>query len=469
MRRVEKVNAIALGVIIWIVLILSALQLTGFNLDFYVEQYASRDTAEEIGVSSQDLMIATEVLLDYTSGKREDMIVEVEVNGTVQPFFNQKEIHHMLDVRILYLNVIQLRNILLIFALINIFALIAFNRKSTISILQFGLKWVSIGLGSIIVALAAFAIIDFDAFWTAFHKVLFTNDLWLLDPYTDNLINMVPERFFIDLILMIAVHFTLAMLTLFTLLQGIKDKGINQNMLKVIAVITMTIDHVGYFLFPEIRELRIIGRIAYPIFTYLFAISYRFSHDRKALLIRLSIFAILGHGLIYAAGQRGFYNILFLFILGWFAFWIIDQKKDILLSIVGLGILATIAEMGGVDYGAYGIVTLVIFYVFHDQKLKQFGAFTLLTFLFSFQWLIVRLINDSTYWSNLPQIFSRGIYSLTGSFPQIFAVLALIPLALYIYKVPKNKTSLVYKANQYFYYAYYPIHFAILAYIHYHL
>jgi len=468
MRLVEKVNAIALGVIIWIVLILSSLQLTGFNLDFYVEQYASRGTAAEIGVSQQDLMHVTEVLLDYTSGKRDDLIVEVEVNGTVQPFFNQREIDHMVDVRILYLGVIQLRNILLIFALANIFALMAFNRKSTISILQFGLKWVSIGLGTIIVALAAFAIIDFDAFWTAFHKVLFTNDLWLLDPYTDNLINMVPERFFIDLILMIAVHFTMAMLTLFTLLQGLKDKGINQNMLKVIAVITMTIDHVGYFLFPEIRELRIIGRIAYPIFTYLFAMSYRFSHDRKALLIRLSIFAVLGHGLIYAAGQRGFYNILFLFILGWFAFWIIDQKKDFILTSVGIAVLAFIAEVGGVDYGAYGIVTLVIFYTFNGRQLIQFGAFALLTFLFSFQWLIERLISEPVYWTYLPQIFSRGIYSLTSSFPQLFAVLALIPLSLYIYKSPKDKTSLVYKANQYFYYAYYPIHFAILAYIHYH-
>jgi ABC-type antimicrobial peptide transport system permease subunit len=39
-------------------------------------------------------------------------------------------------------------------------------------------------------------------------------------------------------------------LSAFTILQAIKDKGINQNMLKVIAVITMTIDHVGYFMFP---------------------------------------------------------------------------------------------------------------------------------------------------------------------------------------------------------------------------
>lgn len=468
MRRVEKVNALALGLILWIVLVLSALQLTAFNLDFYREQYAHRDTAAYIGVSQNDLLTVTQVLLDYTSGVRDDMNVSVEVDGILEPYYNQREIDHMIDVRNLYLNVLQIRNILALFAVFNLAALMVFKRKLVVKELQFGLTWVSVALGTVLLVIGSFAVINFDAFWTAFHKVFFSNDLWLLDPNTDRLINMVPEGFFIDLIVMIATHFGLALLSIFTVLQAIKDKGINQNALKVIAVITMTIDHVGYFMFPEIRELRIIGRIAYPIFTYLFAMSYRYSGDKIKLLVRLTVFAVLGNALIMAAGATDFVNILFLFILGWFGFMAIDTLHNTALSVITIGFLAFIAETFGVDYGAYGILTLTIFYVCHDRKLLQYGLFSLLTILFSFQWLIVNLINVPGYASNLPYIFSRGIYSFTSYFPQIFAVMALIPIALYVYKAPKDKKAWTYTFNQYFYYFYYPIHFALLAYLHYH-
>ena len=41
--------------------------------------------------------------------------------------------------------------------------------------------------------------------------------------------------------------------------------------LKIIALLTMLIDHIGVLLFPDIAALRIIGRIAFPIFAYLIA------------------------------------------------------------------------------------------------------------------------------------------------------------------------------------------------------
>jgi len=468
MRLVEKVNGLALGLILWIVLVLSALQMTAFNLDFYREQYTHRATADLIGVSQNDLLTVTQVLLDYTSGVRSDMNVSVVVEGVDQPYYNQREIDHMVDVRNLYLNVIQIRNILALFAVFNLSLLVIFKRKLVVKELQFGLTWVSIALGSLLLVIGSFAVINFEAFWTAFHKIFFSNDLWLLDPNTDRLINMVPEGFFIDLIVMIVTHFGLALLSLFTLLQAIKDKGLNQNVLKVIAVITMTIDHVGYFMFPEIRELRIIGRMAYPIFTYLFALSYRFTGNKIKLLGRLTVFAVLGNAVIMAAGATDFVNILFLFILGWFAFMAIDSLQNTFLSVLTVALLAYVAEVMGVDYGAYGILTLTIFYTCHHKKWLQYGLFALLTVAFSAQWLIVNLINDPAYASNLPYIFSKGIYSFTSYFPQVFAILALIPISLYVYKAPKDKKAWSYTFNQYFFYVYYPLHFALLAYLHYH-
>ena len=59
----------------------------------------------------------------------------------------------------------------------------------------------------VVAAIAIFAALDFARFWTSFHHLFFTNDLWLLDPRTDVLIMMVPEQFFSDLVMRIIIRF----------------------------------------------------------------------------------------------------------------------------------------------------------------------------------------------------------------------------------------------------------------------
>lgn len=57
-------------------------------------------------------------------------------------------------------------------------------------------------------------------------------------------------------------------------------KIFNSFSLKIIAITTMTLDHVGYFLFPKIRILRIIGRISFPLFAYLCAEAMQYSKNK---------------------------------------------------------------------------------------------------------------------------------------------------------------------------------------------
>ena len=61
-------------------------------------------------------------------------------------------------------------------------------------------------------ALAFYAFLDFNEFWTMFHHIFFRNDLWLLDPNTDILIMMVPETFFFHLVFRILGGFALGYL-----------------------------------------------------------------------------------------------------------------------------------------------------------------------------------------------------------------------------------------------------------------
>lgn len=92
-----------------------------------------------------------------------------------------------------------------------------------------------------------------------------------------------------------------------------------RNTLKIIACISMLIDHIGYFLFPQISVLRYIGRLAMPIFAFFIGEGCLYTRDRKKYFTRvfaLGIFCQLfyvGEWLINRSSNPFELNILFTF------------------------------------------------------------------------------------------------------------------------------------------------------------
>lgn len=172
---------------------------------FYYSEYKKLGVAEDIGVSEEDLKAATDVLLDYTEGKREDLLVFADFDGESLSFYNARESQHMADVRDLFLGARTVGYIGLAFGIAVLALLLIFykDRRAVYSgyILA---NWFFLAVFAV---LAVYAAIDFTSFWTSFHHVFFSNDLWLLDPRTDNLILMVPEQFFFDLVFRIVALF----------------------------------------------------------------------------------------------------------------------------------------------------------------------------------------------------------------------------------------------------------------------
>ena len=85
--------------------------------------------------------------------------------------------------------------------------------------------------------------------------------------------------------------------------------------IKVLALITMIVDHVGYFIFPENIRLRVVGRIAFPLFLLL--VGYNGSYKSKpylrviALLIALGVYGLYGYGIL----EQVMGNILLVIVL----------------------------------------------------------------------------------------------------------------------------------------------------------
>jgi integral membrane protein (TIGR01906 family) len=76
-------------------------------------------------------------------------------------------------------------------------------KEDVFPLLRRSLKWSAIGTGAFLVIFGATAAIDFGWLFTQFHFLSFANDLWLLDPYSDYLIIMFPQRFFFEATLFI--------------------------------------------------------------------------------------------------------------------------------------------------------------------------------------------------------------------------------------------------------------------------
>ena len=191
------------GIIIFI--ILQLVDSYSFDQAFYRNVYSQLGTAETIGISEADLERSTAVLLDYIRDERDDLDVEVTLaDGTVEQMFNEREVAHMIDVKVLYLRAMAVKWIALVVAVLAVAVVIwRFGFKKALVHLSRGYRVSLIVFGVFVVMLGAYAFLDFDRFWTQFHHLFFSNDLWILNPLTDRMILMVPSYFFNTLVLKI--------------------------------------------------------------------------------------------------------------------------------------------------------------------------------------------------------------------------------------------------------------------------
>lgn len=205
--RATKIIASIGGFALLLSLFLTVLDLVCFNRSFYSWQYGLEKTAENIGMSKEGLMKSTNTLLDYIQNKRGDIIVSEKVNGIEREIFDQREKLHMVDVKNLYLNAMNLRTILLIASIALIFILCVINRKSIYLVILSEYRNGLLIMAAIIGALSTWAFIDFDGFWMNFHYLFFDNDLFLLDPNVSIMINMFPSNFFFAMVMGIVIGF----------------------------------------------------------------------------------------------------------------------------------------------------------------------------------------------------------------------------------------------------------------------
>jgi integral membrane protein (TIGR01906 family) len=187
-------------------LLFTDVQVMAFDRNYFNQQYDKYQIPQSIGISTQDLMIATDNLLDYIDDKREDLDFQMPIKGVQQEFFSERDKLHMIDVKNLFVQGKNIRNIAFGYCMIFIalFFYKAHNRRrrfSKLLIYTFVFGIVPVFL------LAILMNIDFYKYFTIFHEIFFNNDLWQLEPAKDRLINMYPEAFFSDIAFKIVFYY----------------------------------------------------------------------------------------------------------------------------------------------------------------------------------------------------------------------------------------------------------------------
>ena len=197
----------------------SCIEFYCFNRSFYSYEYASLDLADEIGMSESDLYESIDVLLDYLEGHREDIVLTVMVEGEIREVFNERETLHMADVLTLYEGVKVLKYVCLGMAIFLLAFLYYDNKHELGEAMAVAYQKMAILFTFILCALLILAYSDFDSFWTTFHEIFFDNDLWLLNPNTSIMINMLPDTVFYHLVILIGVSFVVILVVLFIVSQ----------------------------------------------------------------------------------------------------------------------------------------------------------------------------------------------------------------------------------------------------------
>lgn len=197
------------------VILLTAISLTTFTSDRYYEyEFNKHKVLSNVNgnISMEDAVLVLSNTNEYLKGNSEKLSAIVDIDGQNHDFFSLRERRHLKDVRGLTTNGFAMRNSLATLIAIYFLWFLFFGRKKAREIsLTFIVTTIVVNVFAGL--LAFFISLDFDKWFIRFHRLLFDNNDWLLNPDQDNLINLLPEAFFVDTALYsLIIYFAIVLL-----------------------------------------------------------------------------------------------------------------------------------------------------------------------------------------------------------------------------------------------------------------
>lgn len=151
----------------------------------------------------------------YFNNDAERLDLRVVQNGVEVSLYSEREVDHMVDVKGLMQGV---RSTMIWTGLVTLAVIAAWAyvlRRQSWAALMKTLRWSATGTAAVVAILGVIMAINFSWLFTQFHFISFANDLWRLNPRTDYLLIMFPERFFMEATVFIAAFVVLQFALIF--------------------------------------------------------------------------------------------------------------------------------------------------------------------------------------------------------------------------------------------------------------
>ena len=221
------------------------------------------------------------------------------------------------------------------------------------------------------------------------------------------------------------------------------------SQLKMLALITMTIDHIGFIFFPQVWWLRAIGRLAFPIFAYMIAEGCRYTRRRMRYWGSIALLALvcdaaemIAEGSLYQSVMTTFtLSVGMIYALDW-AMRGENRREQLLRSLLSAGAVL-------LAFFLCELLPLLLWTTDYHVDYRFSGA------------LLPVLIYVGKRRETRLALAALGILATCLEFGgvQWYALLALLPLALYDGTRGRH-------AMKWLFYLYYPLHLALLWGIH---
>ena len=224
------------------------------------------------------------------------------------------------------------------------------------------------------------------------------------------------------------------------------------GVLNLLALIFMFIDHSGKMLFPQIPEMRMIGRLAFPLYCWCLVVGFHYTRSVPKYMLRLLVIGLVSQPLYMMALSHTWTqpNIFLTLLLGLAALWGLREKwygSHIWAPIIAL-VLAVVLDC---DYGWKGVMLIMLLYAAQESK----AAIAAVMIAFCLYWGSGYSTTTTFFGVSIAPIMVSPISDLLQPWLRIQAM-AILALPLMLLPLPKMKLP------SWLGYALYPLHLVVL-------
>ena len=224
------------------------------------------------------------------------------------------------------------------------------------------------------------------------------------------------------------------------------------GILKILALVFMFCDHAGKMLLPGVQEMRVLGRVAFPLYCWCLVVGFHYTRSVPKYMLRILLIGLISQPLYMAALNHTWRepNIFLTLLIGLAALWALREKRCGS-HIWGPVIALALAVLLKCDYGWRGVLLIILLYAARESR----ASLAAVMLAFCLYWGSSSTLVNDFFGLTLKPIMVTPISDLLQPWMRLQG-LAILSLPLMLIPLPEIRMP------RWLGYALYPLHLVVL-------